>query len=56
MKLDINEIELKRKADEPFVLGPSGYIDIYVLTEVCLQLFQCFSVYPFNFFFSDREL
>lgn len=51
MKLDINEIELKRKADEPFVLGPSGYINIYVLTEVCLQLFQCFSVYPFNFFF-----
>lgn len=50
----INEIKLRKKRDELFVLSPSGYIYIYVVIEVYLQLFHCFSVYP-HFYFSDRE-
>lgn len=42
---DINEIKLRKKTDELFVLSPSGYIYIYIVTEVYLHLFQCFSVY-----------
>lgn len=42
---NINEIKLRKKTDELFVLSPSGYIYIYFVTEVCLQLFQCFSVF-----------
>lgn len=46
---DINEIKLRKRTDELFVLSPSGYIYIYVVTEVCLHLFQCFSVYSHFF-------
>lgn len=48
IRQNTNEIKLRRKTDELFVLSPSGYIFIYicVVIEVCLQLFWHFSVFP----------
>lgn len=46
---NISEIKLRKRGDELLVLSPSGYIYICVVTEVYLQLFQCFSVYPHFF-------
>lgn len=51
---NISEIRLRKKIDELLVLSPSGYIYICVVTEVYLQLFQCFSVYPLFFWVAGK--